>query len=214
MTEDTDSTDDSPFGAMFEMQRDVIEQGQQFAEESASAPAAFAAAMRSAAVEGTDVHRRTLEVGQRAIEDILEAIEATTPTDEAALEDLRQAVEGGFDDLLAAHDDMVESADEAAEAGIEEYEAAVDGALSSLDAQLDLILDANDDFEARTLDALEVVVDQYESLQAEIEGQSGELSEDMHEQLDAFEDRLATQIEQYRSTLADLESRFEALQSE
>jgi|APHM01.1.fsa_nt_gi hypothetical protein len=61
--------------------------------------------------------------------------------------------------------------------------------------------------------AFEAVLDQYEQLQADIEDQSVDLSTELHEQLAEFEGRLETQLDQHRSMLTELESRFEALRS-
>ncbi|MFW6384500.1 MAG: hypothetical protein ACOCZC_03790 [Halodesulfurarchaeum sp.] len=208
MTDDTNTTE-SPFGAIEAMQRSFVDQSQRFAEESARAPAAFATAMRSAAGDHAAVHRRTIEVGQRSVEEVLDAIEATTPVEESALEDLRGAVDEGFEDLLSAHETAAETADAAIEDGVEAYEAAIEDAFASIDAQIDLVLDG--DLDGGSLDAAEAILEQYDTLLAEIERRSAEFPEELREQRQALEDRLETFLDAHRSTLAGLESQFEDL---
>ncbi|MFW5965603.1 MAG: hypothetical protein ACOCP3_02515 [Halodesulfurarchaeum sp.] len=213
MTEN-DHTTESPFGAVFEMQRELIDRSLEVAEESVSAPAEVGSAMQSRADEHVDVHQRAITVGRQQIEAILDAMEAAIPSEEASLENLRESVDEGFDDLLAAHDEAVESREQAVKAGIDEYETAVEDVLEFLDTQLDLLNRANEDFGSRTVDALEALLGQYENLQADIQSRSEDLSAELRDQLAAFDGRLEDEIDQYRKTLTNLESQFEEVRSE
>lgn len=208
------SDNTSPIGRMFELQRETMKQSQRMIEESAQVPAEMADSMREAAESHTDTHGEAIEFGQRAINDVLDTVEATSPAGEETIADIRSAVDEGFDDLADQHDELVESMDEAAAEGIEEYSEVVEQTLDYLDTQLDLVLEASEEMESQTVEGFEEVIDQYEQLQADIAEQAEELPGSTQEQLTTFEEQLESQIDRYQEQIDQVQSRFEDLQSD
>lgn len=209
MTEDTtDSTTVSALETLTDMQRETIEQSQRLMERSAQMPAEIATSMQSMATEHTEFHHKTIDIGEATIDDILDLLEQTTVGGEDSIAAMRSAVDEGFDELRTAHDEAVEQADDIADETIDEYETAVENTVETINTQLDILAETNDTFTARSLDAFEDIIDQYERLQAEVDAQADALPADLREQVAELETRIDDQLTEYQERLNEFETRF------
>ena len=196
------SDDRSPFASLFRTQNQLIENGQQFVEQTMRVPLEMNEALRESLDQQRRLQRDTLELSHDAVVAMLDSANATTPGEQMG--DVKSAVDEGFESLLRGHDQLYEGVDES-------YADAIDGleeAIEELTAQTEALIELNEEFEQQTANAFEFSTGGvHETLTTEF----GDLDEELETPTGA-EGR--ERVEKQREQIETVRERIENLQTE
>lgn len=196
------SDDRSPFASLFRTQNQLIENGQQFVEQTMRVPLEMNEALRESLDQQRRLQRETLELSHDAVVAMLDSANATTPGEQMG--DVKSAVDEGFESLLHGHDQLYDGLDES-------YADAIDGleeAIEELTAQTEALIELNDEFEQQTANAFEFSTGGvHETLTTEF----GALDEEIEAPTEA-EGR--ERVEKQREQIETVRERIENLQTE
>lgn len=199
------SDDSSPIRSLFEAQQQLIRNGQQFFESTMQLPLEMNAALREALDEQRQFQRETLELTRDAVTQLLDTAEQAGPGTD--LDEVRVAVDDGFETLLDQNEELFDSADEEYAEAIERLEEAVE----DMTEQVGVLLELNEQLEDQTAETLDSVVGTG-GLGAALEEQFGSF-DDVVTPADETEDGVE-QVEQQREQIESVRERIEGLQDE
>lgn len=201
-----DRSDSSPFKALFDAQKDLIENGQRFFESTARLPLDLNEAMYDTLSEQWEAQAEALELGRTALLDVIETMETTTG-EEGTFTSAREAVEESFDALLEQHEELIAAVDDQ----YEETIADLDESIEEFTDQGELLLELNETLEAQTQETFEGLEEQLTALQETIEEQLGTLDEELP--TEETED-VDEQVEQYEAQIKEIQDRFQEIQTQ
>ena len=196
------SDDRSPFTSLFRTQHQLIENGQQFVEQTMRVPLEMNEALRDSLDQQRRLQRETLELSHDAVIAMLDSANATTPGEQ--FDDVKTAVDEGFENLLDGHDQLYDGLDEGygdAISGLEE-------AIEELTAQTEALIELNEEFEQHTTNAFEFSTG---GVSETLTTQFGNLDEELEDPTEA-EGR--ERVEKQREQIETVRERIESLQSE
>jgi chromosome segregation ATPase len=196
------SDDTSPIRSLFEAQQQLIRNGQQFFESTMKIPLEMNDALREALDEQRQFQRETLELTHDALTQMLDTAEQAGPNDD--LDEVRAAVDEGFETLLDQHEEVFDSADEEYAEAIARLEETVE----ELTEQVGVLLELNEQLEAQTAETLDSIVGAG-GLGSALEEQFGSLDEAI---APASEEGGVEQVEKQREQIESVRERIEGLQ--
>lgn len=176
----------SPVEATFELQRESLEQGQQAIEQGIDFQRRIGESVVSGLGSQEEFQHRIVELHRDTIHSTLDAIESL-PGADGAVADLRESIDGGYDELLAGHEEAFEAASEELESGIDSYDELTGDVLDTVNEQLELLVQAHEDLEAQSVEVTEELVGQVEELQ--------EQADDVQSQIEKVSEEAAQAVE-------------------
>jgi methyl-accepting chemotaxis protein len=195
------SNDRSPLSSLFDAQRELISNGQEFVEQTMRVPLEMNDAMRESLARQRDLQREGIERSHDALGEVLDTVESTGPGE---LTGVRGAVDGGFETLLASHEQVFDNVDESYAEAVEDLAEAIE----ELTEQVEVLVELNDQLEQRTVETVEGVAGS--GLGEFLEQQFGSLDTD----LDASDTEGRAAVERQREQIDTVRERIERLQDE
>jgi len=190
----------SPIGSLFEAQRQLIENGQQFFETTMQIPLEMNAALREALDEQRKLQQETLEQTRDAVTQVLDTVEEAGPGEN--LDDVQRAVDDGFETLLDQHEAVYESADENYEEALEQLEETIE----ALTEQVETVLELNEQLESQ----VGGVTGDYDDLATTLESQF----QGFDETITSSEDASGVEhVEHQREQIESVRERIESLRT-
>jgi hypothetical protein len=151
-----------PVTSVFKLQRNTIESGQQVFERSLDLPRNLATAFQDSFDAQDAAQRRTLEFGQTSTHTVLDTVEQALPGSEGSVDEIREAVDEGFDTLGEQHGQAFDAIDEQYTEGVQQYDELTADSREAINGQIEFLLETNEDVEARTLETFEQLVEEAE----------------------------------------------------
>ncbi len=190
----------APTGSLFETQRQLIENGQQFFETTMQIPLEMSATLREALDEQRELQQETLEQSHDAVTQVLDTVEAAGAGEN--LDEVQNAVDDGFETLLNQHETVYESADESYEEALDRLEETI----QTLTEQVETVLELNEQLGSQ----VEGVAGGYDDLAATLESQF----QGFDDTVTSTEDASGTdEVEQQREQIESVRERIENLRT-
>ena len=120
-------------------------------------------------IESEGVSVRRVPVGTDDTSPIGDAVAANVPGSDAAVQEVREAVDEGYDALLENHAEAFEAVAAEFEDNAGAFEDLSADYLEALDEQIALLVEAHEDLEAQSVEAIEQAAEGFEELQAQLE---------------------------------------------
>jgi chromosome segregation ATPase len=176
----------SPIETTFELQRRSLEQGQQAIEQSFDVGQQISDSLMAGLDSQEQFQRQLVQLNRDTVTSVLDAIEGL-PGADVAVDDLRENVDDGYEELLDGHADAFDSISEELENGADSYDELTQDLLDTIDEQLDLIVEAHEELEAQSVDAVDELAGQVEQLQ--------EQADDVQNQIEQVSEEAAQAVE-------------------
>jgi hypothetical protein len=210
----TDNNYTGPMSTAFELQRDAVKQGQEAFERSLDFQRRMNRAMLDGMENQEETQRTGVEFARDGIHAYLDAVETMTAPGMGSrgVREMRRSVDDGFDNLLDAHEEAFEAAEEGMERSVDEYDEFSEAYLDALEAQVEALLEAHEDVQQRTVSTMEESFEQYEQFQSEMEGQADEMNEAFERQAEQFRETFERQLDQYREQVDRMQQQVDELQ--
>jgi thiamine kinase-like enzyme len=203
----------TPISTAFELQRTAIKQSQEAFERSLALQRDVSDAMLDG-LDGTEEGQRaTVELAHRSILAYLDAVEASVPGSAGSVREVRRTVDEQFEELLATHAEAFDAAEEEWGRGADSYEELTQDYLDAVEDQLDLLLQAHEDLERTTVETIDRTLDQYETMQEEMDAQAAEFQEQFEAQTSEFQEQFEAQLERFREQFEEMQGQLEELQT-
>ena len=196
------SDDRSPLASLFRTQHQLIENGQQFIEQTMRVPLEMNETLRDSLDQQRALQRETLELSHDAVIAVLDSANATTSGEQ--MSEVRTAVDEGFESLLKSHDQLSDELDE----GYADATSGLEDAMEGLTAQTAALVELNEEFEHHAVTAFERSTGE---VQETLMTQFGELDEEIEEPSTAEE---RERVEKQREQVETVRERIETLQAE
>jgi len=194
------SKTNSHLSAVFDLQRNAIEQTQEAVKRGVDTQQAFGEAFVDFG-PAKQTNERSYDAVRTVVDVYFDAIESTTPGQQDLLGDFRTTVDEQLDALEANQVEAIESIEANAQEGSESVEELSERVIVALDEQFEAVLDAHADVEEQTAEAFEGFEGDLEELQAEFETQVAQFEEqatelqrhveDMHDDIAEIADQQA-----------------------
>lgn len=195
-------TTSSLVGLAFELQRNSLEVGQRTIERTLDTRRGIDERLVGGLERSEEAQEAGLSFTQEAINDLLD-VAAGAPGTEDTIEEVRTAVNNGFDSLIEQQGDLYAEVGDRVDPETRERDPIDQELLVALDEQLEFLVDANREIEAQTVESLERIVDELEALADVVSEQSEEVGTQFEAQVDRFGEQLEGQLE-------GVEERFES----
>jgi gas vesicle protein len=176
----------SPITTTFELQRRSLEQGQQAIEQSLDVQKQVGDSLIAGLDSQEQFQRRLVELNRDTITSIIDAVDGL-PGADIAVDDLRESIDGGYDDLLDGHEEAFDSIEAELESGIDDVDEVSDDLIETLDEQLGLLLEAHEELEDQSVEVTEELVGRFEDLQ--------EQANDVQQQIEQVSEEAAEAVE-------------------
>ncbi|WP_336325663.1 hypothetical protein [Halovenus sp. HT40] len=176
----------NPIETTFELQRRSIEQSQQAIEQSFDVGQQISDSLIAGLESQEQFQRQLVELNRDTVTSALDAIEGL-PGADVAVDDLRENIDDGYDELLAGHEDAFDSISEELENGVDSYDDLTQDLLETVDEQLDLIVEAHEELEDQSVEAVDELAGRVEELQ--------EQADDVQDQIEQVSQEAAQAVE-------------------
>jgi gas vesicle protein len=176
----------SPLTTAFELQRTTIEQSREAFEQMVEFQRRFNEAVVSGTAATGELQSQGIETSQRVLHTYLDAVEATLPGADDAVDRIRDTIDEQFDQLEAQQEETLS----AVEDSIDDVADVPTEYLDSMDDQLDLVVDAHEQVEERTVEALDQMESQVEQIQEEARDQTAQQAETLQKRISELQDQV------------------------
>lgn len=176
----------NPIQTTFELQRRSLEQGQQAIEQSFDVGHQISDSLIAGLESQEQFQRQLVELNHDTVSSVLDAIDGL-PGADVAVEDLRENIDAGYDELLAGHEDAFDSISEELETGSDSYDDLTADLLETVDEQLDLIVEAHEELEDQSVEAIDELAGQFEELQEQADDVQAQIEQVSQEAAQAVE---------------------------
>lgn len=211
---------DSVIGLAFELQRNQIQLGQRAIEQTIETRQQLNDRLLRGLETQEDAQTTVLEFTQDSINELLDTV-AETAGEEQTIEDIREAVNDGFDTIHDQQSEVFEAISERYDPDTEDVRPLGEELLTALDEQLDFMLEANESIEDASVEAFEQILDELEQLVDVVNERSEELGDEFESQLERFGDQLEEQLDRFEDQfdsrmdqMEDIQDRFNDLRDE
>ncbi|ERH10828.1 MAG: hypothetical protein J07HX64_02607 [halophilic archaeon J07HX64] len=198
------SDESSPFRSLFDTQRELIENGQAFVEQTMRVPVEMNNAVRESLTRQRELQRESIEMTRDTLSGVIDTAESTGPNRD--LEEVQEAVNDGFETLLETHKTVFEGVDESYAEAADELAAATEELID----QIERLVELNEELEGQTVDAVEGVTGDGGGLGEFLAEQFGTLDADLGESGGDEQAAVERQVEQ----IDTVRERIERLQDE
>jgi uncharacterized coiled-coil protein SlyX len=197
------SDDRSPLSSLFDAQRSLITNGQEFVEQTMRVPLEMNDAMRESLARQRALQRSGIETTHEALEEVFDTVESTGPGE---LTEVREAVDEGFETLLGSQAELFDNVDESYAEAVAELEVAVE----ELTDQVETLVELNEQLEQRTVETVaggglgEFLGEQFGTLDTDLDasGAEGEAAvEQQREQIDTVRERIERLQDELQDTV-------------
>lgn len=176
----------SPIETTFELQRKSLEQGQEVIEQGLDLQQRFSESVIGSLENQEALQRRIVELHRDTVHRTLDAVEGL-PGADIAVEDLRESLDGGYDEVLDGHEEAFDTVSDELESGVDSYDDLTADLLDSIEEQLDLLVKAHEELEEQSIEATEGFTGQVEELQDQVEGVQEQIEQVSEEAAEAVE---------------------------
>ncbi|WP_121743582.1 hypothetical protein [Natronorubrum halophilum] len=164
------SETNSPVSAVFDLQRNAIEQTHEAVKRGVDTQQEFGEAFVDFG-PAKQANERSYDAVRTVVDVYFDAVESTTPGQQDLLGDFRATVDEQLDAIEANQAEAIEAVEANAQEGSESVDELFERVIVALDEQFEAVLDAHAGVEDQTLAVFEGVEDNLEELQAEFETQ-------------------------------------------
>lgn len=168
----------------FELQRQSLQQGQQVIEQMADFQRRVGQATVDGFVAGEPAQRKTLELQQNVLHNLLDVVEANTLGTDEVIDEFRETVDEQYETLLENHAEVFNTVADEFEDSIGAADEFGDEYLTIYEDQLKTLYEAHEDLEDESVEAidrlheqLEQAQDRTEEFQIEVRGTSEQTAE-------------------------------------
>lgn len=211
---------DSVIGLAFELQRTQIELGQRAIEQTLETRRELDDRVLRGLETQEEAQTTVVEFTQDSINELLDTV-AETAGEEQTVEDVREAVNDGFDTILDQQAEVFDTVGERYDPETDDVRPLGEELLTALDEQLDVLVEANESLEDSTVEAFEQILEELEELVDVVSEQSEEVSDEFEAQLERFGDELEDQLDRFEDQfdsrmdrMEDVQDRFDDLRDE
>lgn len=170
----TMSETNSPVSAVFDLQRNAIEQTHEAVKRGVDTQQEFGEAFVDFG-PAKQANERSYDAVRTVVDVYFDAVESTTPGQQEILGDFRATVDEQLDATEANQAEAIEAVEANAQEGSESVDELFERVIVALDEQFEAVLDAHAGVEDQTLAVFEGIEDNLEELQAEFETQFAQL---------------------------------------
>lgn len=148
-------TDTNPIQTAFEFQRTAVEQTQQTTHDVVEAQKALVETFANSVEPVAALQAQTNDMSQQAAHASLDALEASMPEDAADFDELRRAIDDGFESVDDMQADAWESFGEVLDESVAAFDEAADNYTAAVDTTFDTFLNAHEQVEDSVEDVAE-----------------------------------------------------------
>jgi predicted flap endonuclease-1-like 5' DNA nuclease len=177
----------SPVSAMFDLQRNAIEQTHEAVKRGVDTQRKFGEAFVDFG-PAKQANERSYNAVRTVVDTYFDAVESTTPGQQDLLGDFRTTIDEQLDALEANQAEAIETIEANAQDGSESVDELFERITVALDKQSEAVLGAHADVEEQTVEAVEDLEGNLEELQAEFETQGAQFEEQVTELQQHVED--------------------------
>ncbi|MFW6018752.1 MAG: hypothetical protein ACOCPX_08015 [Halapricum sp.] len=159
----------TPVSTVFELQRRSLASSQQALEQSLAFQQRMSQAMIDSVESQASAQRRGVELTRTMFHSYFDAVKATVPGSDAAVEQLREAVDEQIDFLLENHQEVFETIETEVADGVDTYDELSVEYVDTLDEQIEMFAEAHEDLESQSVDAAEQMGDLFEDFREQTE---------------------------------------------
>jgi predicted flap endonuclease-1-like 5' DNA nuclease len=185
------SETNSPVSAVFDLQRNAIEQTHEAVRRGFDTQQRIGEAFVDFD-PAKQANERSYDAVRTVVDGYFDAVESTMDDQHDQLDDVRAAVDEHLDVLEANQADAIEAVEANAQDGNEAVDELFEQVIEAMDAQFEAVLDAHAGTESQTVEAIDGFEDTLEELQGEFE----------------------TRFEQFEAQVTELEQHVQGLQNE
>lgn len=211
---------DSVIGLAFELQRNQIELGQRAIEQTLDTRRQLNDRILRGLETQEEAQTTVLEFTQDSINELLDTV-AETAGEDQTVEDIREAVNDGFDTIHDQQTEVFEAIGDRYDPDSEDVAPLGEELLTAIDEQLDVLVEANESIEDATVEAFDQILEELEQLVDVVDEQSEELSNEFESQFERFGDQLEEQLDRFEDQfdsrmdrMEDIQDRFNDLRDE